>query len=161
MTQNPFTPVFEAQRTAVEQSQSMSHEMLGAQKASFSAVADMISASESMVEQNAELTKGAFHAYLDAVEANMPEDAADFADLREMVDEQFDAATETQIESLEALVDAVEESGSAYDEFADSYAEVVDSSFDSFLEAHEQMEANVAQVSESVEDAAGEFDVSA
>ena len=161
MTQNPVTTVFEAQRTAIEQSQSMTHDALEAQQTSFSAFADMVSSSESMLEQNAELTKSAIHTYLDALEANMPEETADFAEVREMVDEGFDAAAETQSQTVEAVVEAIEESGAAYEEFSEGYAEVVDNSFDAFLEAHEQMESSVSEVAENVEEATEEFDVSA
>ena len=78
-----------------------------------------------------------------------------------MVDEQFDAGTETQVQSLEALVDAVEESGNAYDEFATSYTELVDSSFDAYLDAHEQMETSTGRMAATAEEAAEEFDVGA
>ncbi|WP_255167742.1 hypothetical protein [Natrononativus amylolyticus] len=161
MTQNPFTPVFEAQRTALEQSRTLTHDAVAAQQATFGAIADAMSASDSLVEQNAELTKGAAHAYIDALEATIPEESVDFDDLRELVDEQFDAATDAQRESLESLVEAVEESEEAYEQFAGRYTEAVDTSFDSFLEAHEQAEANVESVVENVEDAAEEFDTAA
>ena len=161
MTQNPFTPVFQAQRTAVEQSQAMTHDVLEAQKTSFGAFANAVSASEPLVEQNADFTKGVLHATLDALEANMPEDAADFGDVRAMIDEQFDALTEAQLDSLETVAEALEESEQAYGEFADSYSDVVDSSFDAFLDAHEQLEANVDSMAESVEEAADEFDTAA
>ena len=161
MTQNLFTPVFDAQRSAIEQSHAMSHDVVEAQKASFGAFADVISASESVVEQNAELSKRAVHAYLDALEMNLPEDAANFDDVREMVDEGVDAATETQIESLESMIGAIEESEKAFDQLAEGYTEMVDSSFDSFLEVHEQVETNVATMAENVDEAAEEFDASA
>ncbi|WP_247001786.1 hypothetical protein [Halosolutus gelatinilyticus] len=161
MTQNPIQPVFDAQRTAVEQSQNLTHDALEAQKTSIGAVADAVQTSGALFESNAEFTRGAIHAYFDAVEASLPEDVADFDDARELVDEGFDAATEAQSQSLEALVEAIDESEAAYDEFADNYSEVVDSSFDAFLEAHEQVEQNVTAVAENVEDAADEFDVSA
>ncbi|WP_207587767.1 hypothetical protein [Halomontanus rarus] len=161
MTQNPFTAVFDAQRTAIEQSQSLTHDALEAQQTSFTAFADALAASENLVEQNAELTKGALHAYFDTVESNLPEEAADFDELRDLVDDGFDTATEAQLDSLDAAIEAVEESGTAYDEFAADYADVVDSSFDAYLDAHEQLETNVVAVAENVEDAADEFDASA
>ncbi|AGB31121.1 hypothetical protein C488_01869 [Natrinema pellirubrum DSM 15624] len=161
MTQNPFTAVFDAQRTALEQSQSFAHEALEAQQTSISAIADVVETSGSLAESNAELTKGAIHAYFDALEASMPEEAAEFDDLRELVDEGFDSATEAQSQSLEAVLEALEESELAYEEFAANYSEVVDSSFDAALEAHKQVEENVEAVAEDVETAADEFDASA
>ncbi len=161
MTQNPFTPFFDAQRTAVEQSQKLTHEALDAQKTSFGASVTALEAMESLLEQNAELTNGAVHAYVDALEANMPAEAAEFDELRTFVDEQFDAATETQGQSFEALYDAIEESESAYDEFADNYSEVVDSSFDAFLEGHEQVVEVSDEMAATVDEAAEEIDISA
>ena len=69
MTQNPFTAVFDAQRTAVEQSQNLTHDALEAQKASISALSDAMESSSSLFESNTEMTKGAIHAYFDALEA--------------------------------------------------------------------------------------------
>lgn len=161
MTQNPFTPIFDAQRTALKQSQKLTHDALEAQKTAFDASADGLETLESLFQQNAELTNGAVHAYVDALEANLPADAADFDELRTLVDEQFDAATETQSQSFEALHEAIEESGTAYDEFTDNYSEIVDSSFDAFLEGHEQAVEAADQMAVTVDEAAEEFDVSA
>ncbi|WP_254524375.1 hypothetical protein [Natrinema caseinilyticum] len=161
MTQNPFTAVFDAQRTAIEQSQNMTHDAIEAQQTSLGAIADAVETSGAMFESNAEVTRGAVRAYFDAMEAGLPEGSANFDELRELVDEGFDSATEAQSQSLEAVVEAVEESEVAYEEFARSYAEVVDTSFDAYLDAHEQVEQNVTAVAENVEEAADEFDVSA
>ncbi|WP_049925121.1 hypothetical protein [Halopiger goleimassiliensis] len=161
MTQNPVTAVFAAQRTAIEQSQNLTHDALEAQSASFGAFADAVETQGALLESNADLTKGTAHAYLDALEASLPEEAADFDELREFVDESVDSATEAQSQSFEALIEALEESEAAYDEVVANYSEVVDTSFDAFLEAHEQVEENVAAVAENVEEAAEEIDVSA
>ncbi len=162
MTQNPLTAVFAAQRTAVEQSHQLTHDALEAQSASFGAVANALESSNAVVESNADLTKGTVHAYFDALEAALPEEAAaDFDDLRAFVDESVDSATEAQQESVEALVEAIEESEAVYDEFVGQYGEVVDTSFDAFLEAHEQVEANVTAVAENVEETAEQIEISA
>jgi len=161
MTQNPFTAVFDAQRTALEQSQSFAHDALDAQQTSIGVMADAIETSSSMVESNAEMTKGTMHAFFDAVEMSMPEDAADFDELRNLIDESVDSATEAQSQSINAMIDAFEESEVAYEEFAKSYTEVIDTSFDAALEAHEQIEENMSAVAENVEAATDEFDTSA
>ncbi|MFP8952501.1 hypothetical protein ACLI4Z_05930 [Natrialbaceae archaeon A-arb3/5] len=161
MTQNPFTAVFDAQRTALEQSQQFTHDALEAQQASIGVVADAVESSDEFAETNAALTKGAVHAYFDALEAALPEEAAAFDEVREFVDESVDSTVEAQSESADALLEALEESDAAFDEFAANYADVVDSSFDAALEAHEQVEQNVTAAAETVEDATDEFDVSA
>ena len=161
MTDTQFTQIFDAQRTVIEQQQSIAQDAIEAQRSSFSAAADAVEASESLVEQQTAFVKNAMFASLDAVETNLPEEAGDFGELRELLDEQFDAATETQVQSLQAFVEIIEESGAAYDEFADSYAETVDSSFDAYLDAHEQVTANVGELTENVEAVAEEIDVTA
>lgn len=160
MTQNALTAVFDAQRTAIEQSQNAAHDVLEAQANSIGAFAAAVETSNSIVQSNADLTKGSFHATVDALESSMPEDAADFTELREFVDESVDSATEAQTQSLETWSEALTESEAAYDEFVESYTEVVDTSFDAFLEAHEQVEANVTAMADDVESAAAEIDVS-
>ncbi len=161
MTQNPLTAMFEAQRTAVEGSQQLTHETMEAGAASFSAMADMFSSSESLAESNAEMTKNAYFAFFDALEASLPEGAVPVEDFRKLVDESVDAASQTQREMLEATVESLEESGAAYEEYTEGYAEVVDSSFESFLELHEGAEENVGWMVESTEEMAEEFETAA
>lgn len=148
--QNAIAAVFDAQRTAIEQSQRLTHDTVEAQKAAFQAIVDGVDVTQSVAEQNTDLSQRAIHAYLDALEVVLPADA-DLSEVRTIVDDQIEAVSETQDQSFAALVDAVEESGTAFDELADSYVEVVDNSFDAFLDSHERLEANV-------EEAADEFD---
>ncbi|MDZ7730342.1 MAG: hypothetical protein U5K37_04595 [Natrialbaceae archaeon] len=153
MADNMFTPIFNAQRTAIEQGQALSHDMIEAQRSSFGAISGMMEASESVIEQNAELTKGSIHAYLDAVESTFPDETTDFGQLREMVDEHIDSSTEAQMQTLETMVEAIDETGRAYDEVADTYAEMVDSSFDAYLDAHEQVDRTVSSATDMAEEA--------
>ncbi|MFC4990169.1 MULTISPECIES: hypothetical protein [Saliphagus] len=161
MTNDPLTAVFDAQRTAVEQSRKLTHDTIEAQRASFDAAGEMLAASERLTEQNAELTTGAVGAYFDALEAAFPEGAVDTDELRAVVEEGVETASESQLESLAAMADMVEESGAAYDGVADTYAEAVDSSFDAYLDAHENVEESVSGMADAVEDAGEEFDASA
>ncbi|ELY99816.1 hypothetical protein C482_10032 [Natrialba chahannaoensis JCM 10990] len=160
MTQNPFSTVFDAQRTAIKHSQNMAHDAIEAQQASIGAFANAVENSNALVESNAELTKGVIHAYFNALEASVPEDTVEFDDLSELVDEGVDSATDAQLQSLEVAVEALRESETAYDEFTASYSEAVDNSFEAFIEVHEQVAQNMTVAAESVEEATEEFDAS-
>ena len=149
---NPVKTAFDLQRTALEQTQSATHEAVEAQKTAVNAAVDGLDTVESLNEQNARLTQEALHAYFDAVEQVTPEDAqVDLDQVRELVDEQFDAAAEAQDETWEAVREAAAESADGFEQFADNYVEAVDSSFDSFLEAHEEVEANAVDAAEEID----------
>lgn len=150
-TTNPMTTVFDMQRTAIEQTHKATVDAVDAQKAVVDAFVDGLDSFESLYDQNTEMTKNAIHAYLDAVEASVPEDAYDFDEARDLVDEQIAATSDAQKDSWHSVVEALHEGSDAFDEFADNYVELVDSSFDSYLEAHEQAEEAAEDVAEDVE----------
>lgn len=161
MTHDPLTAVFDAQRIAIEQSRTLTHDTIEAQRASFDAAGEILIASERLTERNADLTTGAVGAYFDALEAAFPEGAVDTDELRTVLEDGVETATEGQLESLSAIAEVVEESESAYDGVGDSYAEAVDSSFDAYLDAHEGVAESVTGMAEAVSDAGEEFDASA
>jgi len=147
---NAFTPLFELQRTMIDQNRKALHEGVRAQQSAVEALHESFEGQETLAERNAELSRSAIHAYVDAVEDVLPEDAAEFGEIREAVDEGFDAVEESQADAWTAMVDAVEESNVAYEELTDSYLEAVDSSFDAFLESHEQVEQNFDAAAENI-----------
>jgi len=153
-TTNPITTVFEFQRTAVERSQQATHDALSAQKAAVETLAESAEAVQSLQARTAEMSQEAAHAYLDAVESALPEDAADFAQLREAVDDGFDGVDDLQADVWESVDEAIDENVAAFDEFADNYADAADTAFDSYLDAHEQVEDGVAGVADDFENAA-------
>jgi len=159
MTQNPFTAVFDAQRTAIEQSQS-SPRRPEAQKTSISAFADAVETSSSLAESNAELTR-AHHAYFDALEASSARGRRLPANSRELVDDGFDSGYRGPVAVDRRLPRSARGVRSRLRRVRPELPEVVDTSFDAYLEAHEQVEENVGAVAENVEEAADEFDVSA
>lgn len=161
MTNEPLTAVFDAQRTAIKGSQKLTHDAVEAQRAAFEAAGEAVAASERLTEQNAELTKGAIGAYFDAIEAALPEGAADTEELRAVLEDGVETASESQLESLSAFAEVLEESEAAYDGAAEGYVEAVDSSFDLYLDAHEGVAESVTGLADTVEDAGEEFDVSA
>lgn len=148
---NALTPVFELQRTAIEQNRKVFHETVDAQKTAFETLVDGVEANREFTERNVELSRSAVHAYVDAVESALPEDATDFDEIREVVDDGFETWTDSQADAWDQMVDAIDESGDAYEEVADSYAEAVDSSFDAFIENHERLEDGFDEAAETIE----------
>jgi len=143
---NPITTAFDVQRSAIEQSHKLTTEALEAQKTAFNVAVDGLDTIEQISEQSADLSQEAIHAYLDAIEGSVPE--ADLAEVRDLVDEGFENAEEIQGESWSAIHEAADESVATFEEAADSYGEFVDSSFDTFLSAHEQVEESAEEFEE-------------
>lgn len=148
---NTTTPLFELQRTAIEQNRKAFHETVEAQKTAFNSLVDGIEANRELTERNADLSRSALLAYVDAVETVLPEDATDFAEVREAVDDGYETWTDSQADAWDQLVAAVTDSGDAYEEIADAYVQTVDSSFDAFLEHHERLEANLDETATSID----------
>ena len=152
---NPLQTAFDMQRTVLEQTQSATHEAIKAQKAAVDAMVDGAETAESMADQNTRLTREALHAYFDAVEHATPADAEmNMGEMRELVDEQFDAYDEVQAETWSAIHEAMAEGADGVEQFADEYADAVDDSFETFLDAHEQMESNAVDAAEQIDQSA-------
>jgi hypothetical protein len=152
---NAFTPIFEMQRTMVEQSRKAVLDSIESQNVAFETLTEGMESSRSLGERSTELTRSAAHAYVDAVEGSMPADAGefDFEELHRTIDESFDAYEQGQDETIDALVAAVEESNAAYEEFSEGYTEAVDSSFDALVESHERFEETFDRFAETAQTA--------
>lgn len=143
---NPITTAFDLQRSAIEQTHQLTHEALEAQKTAANVFVDGLENVEQIQEQNTELSYEAINAYLDAVEQVVPE--ANVDDLRELVDDSYDSFEEFQEETWEAVHQAAEDGVANFESAADSYGEFVDSSFDTYLQAYEQVEASAEEFEE-------------
>ena len=141
---NPFSTVFDLQRSALEQTQSATIEAVEAQKTAVSAAADSVDTFQELSEQSTQFSHEAVHAYFDSIEQLNPE--ADLSELRDLVDDSFESAESFQDESWEAVHQAVDETVDGFEAAADNYAEAVDTSFDSYLQAHEQVEETVEEL---------------
>jgi len=139
------------QRTLIDQNRKAFADSVEAQKTAIESFADGVEDSKTLTERNVELSKSATHAYIDALETAVPADVADFDDLRATVDEGYEAVEQSQAEAWDAVHEAVEHSNATVEEFADTYLEAVDSSFDAFLQSHEQIEASVDSATEAVD----------
>ena len=146
-----ITATFDLQRTVVEQTHEATVDAIEAQTEAVTAAGDAVQETEAFTDSAATLTRQSWHALFDAMEANLPEDVADFDQFRAFVDDSLDASVKTQAEFRDAMVDYLEESSEAVEAAAENYTELVDSSFESALEAHEQAEAAWTDAAEEIE----------
>ncbi len=159
---NPIKTVFDFQRTVLESSQRMTHGTIDAQQTAMQAFVDSMVTMEEVTEQNASMSQDALHSYFDTVEEMMPEGSdIDLADLREMVDEQFDMYGEVNEETWSAVHEVLDEANGTFEEASDEYIEAVDEQFDAYLEVHEEVEETTVEMAEEMESTAEEIDVSA
>jgi hypothetical protein len=136
--------MFEMQRGIVQQNQQAVDQFFDAQRTASQAVVDALESLRSAQEQNVELTRDAVHAYVDALEEVAPD--ADFSVVREQVDKNLDQLEDVQGDTWDGLLDAMENSQDSVEEYGETYGDLMESSFDSFLDAHET-------VTEDLEDA--------
>lgn len=148
---NPIQTAFEFQRTAVEQTQQTTHDVVEAQKALVETFANSVEPVAALQAQTNDMSQQAAHASLDALEASMPEDAADFDELRRAIDDGFESVDDMQADAWESFGEVLDESVAAFDEAADNYTAAVDTTFDTFLNAHEQVEDSVEDVAEDID----------
>jgi len=143
---DPITTAFEMQRSAIEQAHDLTLESIEAQKTAVKAMVDGLETAEQVAQQGTELSQEAAHAYLDALEDTVPE--GEFDDVRQLVDESYESAGELQADAWSAIHEAAAESVEGFESAADTYGEFVDSSFDTYLSAHEHVEESAEEFEE-------------
>ena len=135
MTNDQISSMFEMQRGIVQQNQQAVAQFFDAQRTASQAVVDALESLRSAQEQNVELTRDAVHAYVDALEEVAPN--ADFSVVREQIDGNLDQLEDVQGDTWDGLLDAMADGQDSVEEYGETYGDLVESSFDSFLDAHE------------------------
>jgi hypothetical protein len=148
----PVTTAFEMQRATIEQSQKALEQSVSFQKNVNEAVIDSLDTQESAQRRGVELSKTAFHSYLDAVEATMPGMGGTIAEVREAVDEQYDFLLENHAEVFDNVESEMLEGVEAYDEMTEDYVTAVDEQVTLLVEAHEELESQSVEVAEQFGD---------
>ena len=148
MTNDQMSSMFEMQRGIVQQNQQAVAQFFDAQRTASQAVVDALESLRSAQEQNAELTRDAVHAYVDALEEIAPN--ADFSVVREQIDGNLDQLEDVQADTWDGLLDAMKNGQDSVEEYGETYGDLVESSFDSFLDAHETV-ADDLEDAETVE----------
>ena len=148
----PVTTAFEMQRATISQSQKALEQSVAFQHNVSEAVIDSLDTQESAQRRGVELSKTAFHSYLDAVESTMPGAAGSVEEMREAIDEQFEFLLDNHAELFESIESETREGLDAYDELTTDYLEAMDEQIEMVLEAHEDLEGQSIEAAEQVED---------
>ena len=144
----PVTTAFEMQRATIEQSQKALEQTVSFQQTVNEAFVDSLDTQESAQRCCVELSKIAFHSYLDAVEPTMPGMAGTVEEVRTAVDEQYDFLLENHAEVFENVESEMLEGAEAYDEMSDDYVTAVDDQLSMLVEAHEELEGQSVEIAE-------------
>ena len=146
----PVTTAFEMQRTTIEQSQKALEQTISFQQNVNEAVIDSLDTQESAQRRSVELSKTAFHSYLDTVEATVPGMAGTIDEVRATVDEQYDFLLDNHAEVFDNVESEMLEGVEAYDEMTEDYVAALDEQVDLIVEAHEQLEAQSVEVADEM-----------
>jgi len=144
----PVTTAFEMQRATIEQSQKALQQGVSFQQNVNEAVIGSLDTQESAQRRGVELSKTAFHSYLDAVEASMPGMGGTVDEMRQAVDEQYDFLLENHAEVFDNVESEMLEGVEAYDEMTEDYVTAVDEQVTLLVEAHEELESQSVEVAE-------------
>ena len=153
MSQNdsPVTPVFEFQRTAIEQTHRVFQRSVEFQQSVNGAFVDGFDSAADVSERGNDLLRRSVDAYLDAVETTVPGGADVVADVRENVDEQFDTLEESQSEALETIEANLKEGSESVDELLEDFLDQLDEQVQSLLETSESLEDQTVEALEELE----------
>lgn len=153
MTDTLMTPMFDAQRTMIEQSNQAFKQGLTIQHNAFEAFRDTFDTQESAQRRSVEATQRAVDTYFEAIE-DAGSDGMGTPEVREAVDEQFAMLLDLHEQSWDAFEQLTEENAEAYEAFISQIESMADDSTEMAVEASQQAEDGTEIAVESVEDAA-------
>jgi methyl-accepting chemotaxis protein len=148
----PVTTAFEMQRATITQSQKALEQSVAFQQNVNEAVIDSLDTQESAQRRGVELSKTAFHSYLDAIESTVPGVAGTVAEMRSAVDEQYDFLLENHAELFDNVESEMVEGVDAYDEMTQEYLDAVGEQVEMLVDAHEELEAQSVEAAEQFGD---------
>lgn len=151
MTDTIMTPMFDAQRTMINQSNELFKQGLKFQHDAFEAYRDTFDVQESTQRRNVEATQRAVDAYFEALE-DAGGDAMGAHEVHEAVDEGFAAFLDFHEQSWDTVDQLAEENAAAYEEFVDQLESMADDSTEMAVEASQQTEAQTEIAIESTEE---------
>ena len=148
----PVTTAFQMQRQTITQSQKALEQSVAFQQNLNEAFVNSLDSQESAQRRGVELSKTAFHSYLDALESAAPGMGATFDELRNTVDEQYDFLLENHAALFDNIESEMSEGVDAYDQMTDEYLDAVDEQISMLVEAHEELEAQSVEAAEQFGD---------
>lgn len=144
---NPLTVAFELQRRTIEQSNEALKRSLAFQQQLNESLMGGIEHGTEAHQRSAELTRDAMHSYLDTIESAVPGSVAGIEQVRQAIDDQFDAAEQAGSEAAEMATGGIENA----EEATQAYVDSIDQQLSVLLEAHEDIEAQTEDFLEQTE----------
>lgn len=142
--------MFDLQRSVLKQNQRSLQQGIDLQKQAVTAFANSLDAQRSAHRQTVEVGKSAVDVGLNAIESSLPPNV-DVDDVRESIDEQYEALDEINDQSWDSFERSVEDATGAFEEMSEGYRTIVDDSFDALIRVHDGIEAQAAHAVEAVE----------
>lgn len=133
---NPLSMAFELQRRTIEQSNEALKRSLDFQQQLNESLLGGLDSGTEAHKQSTELTRKSMHAALDTIESAVPGSVTGIEQVRQAVDEQFDAAEQAGDEMAELAEEGIENAEAA----AQSYVDSIDQQLSVLLDAHEDIE---------------------
>jgi len=149
---SPLETTFELQRKSLEQGQQALEQTIDFPNRIGEATVDSLDSQESVQRSIVELQQETFHSVLDALEEGIPGVETPTEDVRELVDDQYDAFFENHEELFANLETSLEESLDAYDEMSEESIEALEELVDALVEAQEELEDQSLEATEQVGD---------
>lgn len=143
---NPFEPFFQLQRRSIEQTQRSMHQGMAFQKQLTHMMVDGIEAQQSMSRKTNDFARAVMKSSFDAMESSTPGDTPMYADVKAMVDDQFDAVDEMTAQTWTAFEERLEENADAADEYVDRSLEYFDEAVALYLEGLTEAEDTATQI---------------
>ncbi|KYH25415.1 hypothetical protein HAPAU_20870 [Halalkalicoccus paucihalophilus] len=151
MTDTLMTPMFDAQRTMINQSNELFKQSLKFQHDAFETFRGTFDTQESTQRRGVEATQRAVDAYFEAIEDAGGE--AGVQEIHEAVDEQFAVLLDLHEQSWDTVEQLSEENAAAYEQFVEQLESMADDSTEMAVEASQQAEEQTEIAIESAEDA--------
>ncbi|MFB6142219.1 MAG: hypothetical protein ABEJ30_02620 [Halorientalis sp.] len=149
---NPISRVFDLQRDAIERSQEAMHRGLEFQQRLNETLIENLDSGSEVRERSTEMTRDAVHNTLDVVERMVPSDEVDLDQVRESIDEQFDAAEEATADASERAQEVTESSLQEAEDAAESYVNSLDDQLDTLIEANRDLEEQTVEFLDRTEE---------
>lgn len=152
MTDTLMTPMFDVQRTMIEQSNQAFKQGLQFQHDAFEAFRGTFDTQESAQRRSVEATQRAVDTYFEAIE----DAGGDMGthEVREAVDEQFAMLLDLHEQSWDSFEQLTEENAETYEQFISQLESMADDSTEMAIEATQQAEEGTEIAVDSIEDAA-------
>ncbi|MFB1065948.1 helix-hairpin-helix domain-containing protein [Natrinema sp. H-ect4] len=142
-SESPIRAMFDAQRTAVKQSQQLFKQGMATQRTVDTMALTGIKGQKSLQRQQLELAQAATHGYLSATAAMLPSD--DAPEVHRTIDETFDQLKSTHAEFYDALERELERDVDSANELSEEFVDALDEQTDQFLEITRSVEDQTVQ----------------